>query len=306
MSAVKAIDLFAGMGGFTEGAAAAGVRVVWAANHWRAAVDCHAQNHPGVAHACQDLQQANWSEVPRHDALLASPSCQGHSPARGKERPHHDAARATAWAVVSCAEVHRPGLVVCENVPAWAKWVLWPAWCQAMTALGYAISPIVVDAADYGVPQNRERIIVVCTRSKYPLELKSRSCRHRTANEFIDWEGGAWRKIDSKLSAATRRRIAAGRAAHGERFLAPYYGNGSGLTGRSIHRPVGTITTKDRWAVVDGDRMRILNVQECRAAMGFRSDYVLPANVHLAKHMLGNAIPPPLATGILTDVLRAA
>src|SRR5688500_10649044 len=123
-----AADLFAGCGGFTEGAEEAGVTVKWAANHWRPAVDCHAANHPTVEHACQDLQQANFLDVPDIDLLLASPSCQGHSPARGKDKPHHDAARATAWAVVTCAEVKRPEAVICENVPEWAKWVLWPAW----------------------------------------------------------------------------------------------------------------------------------------------------------------------------------
>lgn len=47
------IDLFAGAGGFTTGAAAAGVRMVWAANHWPVAVEWHTANHPDTAHACQ-------------------------------------------------------------------------------------------------------------------------------------------------------------------------------------------------------------------------------------------------------------
>lgn len=301
-----AVDLFAGMGGFTEGAKEAGLEVVWAANHWPEAVETHAQNNPETLHACQDLQQANWLDVPEHDFLLASPSCQGHSPARGKDRPHHDAARATAWAVVSCAEVHRPEVVVCENVPAWARWVLWPAWCQAMNALDYALALQVVDAADYGVPQNRRRLIVIGTRSKHPLELRQRHSAHKPIRPCIDWNGGEWRKIDGTLAKATRNRIANGRQQHGDQFVTPYYGNGSGLTGRSVDRPIGTITTRDRWAVVNGDRMRILSVDECRAAMGFRRDIKLPANKKLAKHMLGNAVPPPLAAGVLDEIRRAA
>lgn len=68
-----AVDLFAGMGGWTTGARAAGVNVVWAANHWPTAVHWHAANHPETVHVCQDLQQANWSKVPWHNLLLASP-----------------------------------------------------------------------------------------------------------------------------------------------------------------------------------------------------------------------------------------
>jgi DNA (cytosine-5)-methyltransferase 1 len=133
---MRAIDLFAGAGGFSTGATMAGVNVVWAANHWPVAVDCHAANHPGTLHACQDLHQADWSHVPTHDLLLASPCCQGHSKARGKaaNNPQHDASRSTAWAVVSAAEFHRPAVVVVENVPEFADWALYPAWQLAMQA----------------------------------------------------------------------------------------------------------------------------------------------------------------------------
>ena len=130
---MNGIDLFAGLGGFSTGAKMAGCNVVWAANHWRAAVDMHTLNHPNTLHICQDLQQADWSQVPAHDLLMASPACQGHSRARGKDRAHHDAQRSTAWAVVSAAESHRPAVVLVENVPEFAQWTLYPAWCAACT-----------------------------------------------------------------------------------------------------------------------------------------------------------------------------
>lgn len=103
---LRTVDLFAGAGGFSTGAAMAGANVIWAANHWKAACEVHEANH-GIKPLCQDLQQADWTSVPAHDLLLASPSCQGHSRARGKDLPRHDAARSTAWAVVSALEVHR-------------------------------------------------------------------------------------------------------------------------------------------------------------------------------------------------------
>lgn len=298
---MRAIDLFAGAGGFTEGAQAAGLQVVWAANHWPAAVDCHARNHPATAHLCQDLHQADWRDVPAHDVLMASPACQGHSPARGKERPHHDALRSTAWAVVSCAEYHRSPTVVVENVPAFTEWTLYPAWLDAMRRLGYTVAPHLVDAADHGVPQHRERLFLICTRSAAPLNLQLATRPHVPAADFIEWDAGDWTPIERPgRSAATLHRVAAGRKAYGSRFLAPYYGSGSGLTGRSIHRPIGTITTCDRWAVIDGDRMRMLRISEARAAMGFRADYLLPARHKDAMKMLGNAVSPPVAKKILT------
>lgn len=127
MRKMKAIDLFSGAGGFTTGATMAGCNVVWAANHWPDAVATHASNHPTTLHSCQDLQQADWTQVPTHDLLLASPACQGHSRARAKDRAHHDAQRSTAWAVVSAAECHRPTVVLVENVPEFSAWALYPA-----------------------------------------------------------------------------------------------------------------------------------------------------------------------------------
>lgn len=304
---MKAIDLFAGAGGFSTGAKMAGVEIVWAANHWPLAVECHAENHPQAQHVCQDLHQANWMQVPAHDLLLASPCCQGHSKARGQAHgnPQHDASRSTAWAVVSAAEFHRPALAIIENVPEFLDWQLYPAWASAMQALGYSLAPHIVDAADHGVPQNRVRMFLVATRSRHPLHLKLEQREHVAASSFIDFEAGKWSPVDRTGRAkATLERVANGRKCHGSRFLTAYYGNEKG--GRSLHRPIGTITTRDRWAVVDGNRMRMLSASECRFAMGFPDDYRLPKNHREAVHLLGNAVCPPVARDLITAVIAQA
>lgn len=304
---MKAIDLFAGAGGFSTGARMAGCEVVWAANHWQAAVNAHAENHPNTIHACQDLHQANWIEVPAHDLLLASPCCQGHSKARGKEHsnPQHDASRSTAWAVVSAAEAHRPSVSIIENVPEFLKWVLYPAWKSAMESLGYCLSPHIVDAADHGVPQNRERLFIVATKSKQPLILNFEKKDHVSALSFIDFDAGKWSEINRHGRAvATLKRVEQGRKVHGRQFISSYYGNERG--GRSLHRPIGTITTRDRHAIINGDRMRMLSVRENRIAMGFPDDYILPSQHRLAVHLLGNAVAPPVARDFIQAVRSRA
>jgi DNA (cytosine-5)-methyltransferase 1 len=304
---MRAIDLFAGAGGFSTGARMAGAEVVWAANHWPTAVKWHAANHPGTAHACQDLQQFDFRDAPAHDLLLASPACQGHSRARGAERPHHDALRSTAWAVVTCAEVHRPAAAMIENVPEFAEWTLYPAWCAAMHALGYALAPMVLDAADHGVPQHRRRLFIVATRSKHPVELRLPLREHAPAATVIDFSAGRWSPVEKPgRSRATLARVAAGRAAFGERFVAPFYGSGSGATGRSIGRPLGTLTTKARWAVVDGDRMRMLSRHEAKLAMGLPADYQLPDNEAEANFLIGNAVCPPVPRDLIEALKEAA
>ncbi|MEQ1511635.1 MAG: DNA cytosine methyltransferase [Lysobacteraceae bacterium] len=302
---MRTVDLFSGAGGFSTGALMAGCTVVWAANHWPEAVAVHSENHPQTMHACQDLHQAQWPDVPAHDLLLASPACQGHSRARGKERPHHDAQRSTAWAVVSATEYHRPQFFIVENVPEFVKWRLFPVWSDAMTSLGYALSINVIDSADHGVPQHRRRVFVVGTRSRRPLDLQFDPAAHDGAASFIRFDSGRWSPVKRPgRSAVTLARIREGRKQHGDRFLTAYYGNERG--GRALSRPIGTITTRDRWAIVDGNRMRMLSIDENRAAMGFPEHYKLPRRHKDAMHMLGNAVCPPVACAIISELRRRA
>jgi DNA (cytosine-5)-methyltransferase 1 len=121
---MRCVDLFAGLGGFSEAIEQAGSSVLWVGNHWKRAVEIHELNHPTAVHVCQDLHQAAWEEVPRGiDLVVAGPSCQGHSQA-GKPRAgekaqlQHDVDRATAMAVISCLEVVRPTWTITENVDA--------------------------------------------------------------------------------------------------------------------------------------------------------------------------------------------
>ncbi len=301
------VDLFAGAGGLSEGARLAGIEIAWAGNHSAAAVYWHGRNFPSAIHVCQDLHQADWSLVPAHDAMLAAPCCQGHTPARGKNRPHHDVSRSTAWAVVSCTEYHRPPVGVIENVPAFLDWELFPAWEEAMRRLGYALARYVIDAADHGVPQHRERLFLVATRSRHPIELALPRRPYVAVGKVIHWDRHRWSPVEKPGRAhATLRRVAAGRREFGDRFIMPYYGSGSGLTGRSLDRPCGTVTTLDRWAVVDGDRMRMLQPDELRLIMGFRPDYELPPQRRAAIHMLGNAVSPVVAADLLTAIRAAA
>ncbi len=174
-----------------------------------------------------------------------------------------------------------------------------------MESLGYSLSVNIIDAADHGVPQHRERLFIVATRSKHPLKLQFPIRDRVPASSFIDFNAGKWQPIEKPGRAQnTISRIAEGRRVHGNRFVSSYYGNERG--GRSINRPIGTITTRDRHAVIDGDRMRMFSAQECRAAMGFPDCYQLPKQHRLAVHMLGNAVCPPVARDVINAIRKAA
>lgn len=300
------IDLFAGAGGTTSGAKKAGVNIVWAANHQPKVVEFHAINHPEVQHVCQDLHQADWSQVPDHDIVFASPCCQGHSKAAGKKSRSKkaDLSRSTAWAVVSCVEVHRQPLAIIENVTDFLKWELYPAWEQALSALGYALSVNVVNARDLGVPQNRQRLFIVATKSKKPIDIVLPKHEHVPARSFIDLNpnGYKWDLVKNRVEA-TRRRVANGRKEFGSIFLDAAYG--AEKSGRSLDKPLGTVTTVNKHSLVIGDKIRPLSIQEQAAAQTFDENYQWPESKTVTKMMIGNAVPPVMAKEFTQAVLSA-
>jgi DNA (cytosine-5)-methyltransferase 1 len=157
------------------------------------------------------------------------------------------------------------------------------------------------------VPQHRVRLFLVCTRSKAPLNLQLHQRQHIPASSFIDFDAGKWSKVVKPGRAeSTLLRVKNGRERFGDRFIMPYYGSGSGLTGRSLDRPIGTITTLDRWALVRGDEMRMLSANEALAAMSFPADTKRPDNHRLTMHMAGNAVPPLAGQRIIEALLKAA
>ena len=182
-------DLFCGAGGSSSGLVEAGYRVVIAANHWELAIQSHQVNHPDTDHAQADISQVDPRYFPTTDLLWASPECTNHSIAKGVKRqramnealfeldgtrPLVDEAanrsRATMWDVPRFAEHHRYKAIIIENVVDAARWVMFPAWLQAMELLGYRHETVWMNSmhAQQGglpAPQSRDRMYIVFWRS---------------------------------------------------------------------------------------------------------------------------------------------
>ena len=299
---VNAIDLFCGAGGTSTGAVLAGAKILAAVNHWPRAVATHQANHPATLHLCEDAAIVDPTTLPAHDLLLASPSCTGHTRARGTDRPHHDAARATAWCVIRVAEAQRPRVIAVENVPEMLRWTLYRAWRMALTDLGYRVSEQVLDAADCGTPQERQRLIIVASRTRRPIFVAPGQEPRIAARSCLDLDGGSWTQT-AQWCERSRARIARAQEQHGSDVLVPYYGSSTG--GRSLDRPIGTLTTVDRYALVRGDRGRMLSVDEMRRLSGFPDGYVLTGTKREQTAQLGNAVPPPLARHVVRSIMEA-
>lgn len=182
-------DLFCGAGGSSSGLVEAGYKVVIAANHWELAIASHQVNHPDTDHSQADISQVDPRYFPRTDVLWASPECTNHSIAKGVKRqramnealfeldgtrPLVDEAanrsRATMWDVPRFAEHHRYKAIIIENVVDAAKWVMFPAWLQAMELLGYRhqivwLNSMHAQVGGLPAPQSRDRMYIVFWRA---------------------------------------------------------------------------------------------------------------------------------------------
>lgn len=179
---ITVADLFCGAGGSGLGASVVpGVRLVYAANHWAKAVETHAANFPDTDHAVADISQVDPRRTPRTDILWASPECTNHSVAKGRKRLSNqpdmfgetlpdeasERSRATMWDVPRFAEHHRYKAVIVENVVDAARWIMFPAWLQAMELLGYRHRIVWLNSmhapaiAAPRAPQSRDRMYIV-------------------------------------------------------------------------------------------------------------------------------------------------
>ena len=321
MKGARFVDLFAGWGGFTLAAEQAGGRVVWAANHNPLCVRAHAANHPEprTIHVCQDLNQADWGGLPAYDVMLASPECpswsQAGQPGRARSkrvRKSHETARATAWAVIGCAEVTQPRAIIVENVPDFGSWgpprdprngaMFW-MWCAALETLGYAVGSRVLTASRHSAtPQRRDRLFVVAILGGTARDVAAvlnvpRRRAEPAIGPCLDWTAGRWRDVATS-TPGVRGRVAKGRRNHGRRFVTQHV---TGHPGVGLSEPIRTITTKDQWALVDGAKYRPLTIRENARAMGFPDSYHWPADAKRSESIkgIGNAVPPPLARVVI-------
>lgn len=312
---IRAIDLFAGAGGSSSGASAAGVEVVAAVDTWSLARDTYTANFPAVSfflQKCEDVSIAELAKrVGRVDLIMASPECTSHTCAKGNA-PRSEISRRTAFEVIRFAALLKPRWIVVENVVHMRSWNSYQRWLRTLKKLGYHVREQVINAADHGVPQARRRLFVMCDRLAQPPAVTHQPVRRRTAYDILD-KNGAFAfspLITARRARATLQRAGRAIARLGTRkpFLLVYYGSDAAGGWQPLAVPLRTVTTLDRFAYVkpsaSGHAMRMLQVPEIKAAMGFPRDYLLEHGTRRERiKLLGNAVCPPVMTAVLRNLI---
>jgi DNA (cytosine-5)-methyltransferase 1 len=209
-----AADLFCGAGGLSLGLSNAGFEVVLAVDHDDEALATHRAHHPGLS--------INWDlgdeeVVERVGRLIrdleisvvaGGPPCQPFSRAgrsmmrdlvRTGRRPQHDRRRDLWESFLGVIEESLPPAVIMENVPDMALdrgMVILRTMIERLESLGYSVEERVVETLRYGVPQFRQRLILVALKGgvdfRWPDECEERVTVRAAIDDLPPVEGG-WR-----------------------------------------------------------------------------------------------------------------
>lgn len=209
-----AADLFSGAGGISLGLEEAGFKVVLGVDHYLEAVKTH-RHHFGGLSADWDLSTeesiVRISELMDEceiEILAGGPPCQPFSKAgrngirklveKGQREPHDQ--RRDLWrSYLEIVSRAKPAAIIMENVPDMAldeEMFILRSMIEELEQLGYSVYEKVIEMWKYGVPQTRQRLILVAFRDGYeftwPAEFQEKVTLWNAIGEMPQVEGG-WR-----------------------------------------------------------------------------------------------------------------
>jgi len=170
MPSNKAIDLFAGAGGLSLGLKMAGWDVQVALEIDPDAINTHRTNMPEVRHLCDDVRDVDFAEFLGVGLVAGGPPCQPFS-VSGKQLGMNDF-RDMVPQFVRAVKEAKPYAFMMENVPGLTTTKFRPyleSKINELRAIGYAVHWKVLNAADYGAPQNRLRLFIVGVPPEVPF-----------------------------------------------------------------------------------------------------------------------------------------
>ena len=313
---VRTLDIFCGAGGSSAGADAAGAEIVAGIDACRVATGTYNANFPNARVVTGLLEDVALPDLKRRigsvDLLLASPECRNHTCARGAA-PLDEPSRETALLTIEYARAFQPRWLVLENVIHMRPWSRYGELKDSLRKLGYKLAEYVLNASDFGVPQSRRRLFLMGDRNRKPVFDVPEQDQDPVAAKSILDDPGTWRMsplFSPRRAKATITKAKRAFAAleEGTSFLLVYYGNDGSGGWQPLDRPLRTITTVDRFALVehDGDMwsMRMLQVPELKRAMGHGDDFKLPVGTRRDRiKLLGNGVCPPVMESVVRSLI---
>lgn len=293
------IDLFAGLGGFRLALSSLGAKCVYS-NEWDAEAQEVYKNNFGKTPE-GDITKVDEKLIPNHDILCAGFPCQAFS-ISGKQRGFEDSRGTLFFDVARIVKEKKPKIVFMENVKNFASHDEGKTLAvvkATMEELGYTFYQKVLNSVNYGIPQKRERIYMVCFRNdlkindfNYPrgFKLQKHVEDFLLKNEslvkdlYVDRPDTYYNGVeDDEYSDKSIRLGIVNKGGQGERI---YSTKGIAIT---LSAYGGGIFAKTGGYLVNG-KPRKLHPRECARIMGYPDSYIMSKKKNQAYQQFGNSV----------------
>lgn len=319
---MNVVSFFAGCGGLDLGFEQAGFHVVWANEFDKSIHATYEKNHPATVLCRDDINNIAPKDIPDCDGFIGGPPCQSWSVA-GKQQGLDDKRGQLFQKYIRLIKEKMPKFFLIENVKGMLdeKFAdVFGSFLSQLEEIGYDVKNRLLDAVDYEVPQNRERVFLVGFRHDLGINYSfpSRTVEH--PKTLMDAIGNL--KVQAKPCFENSQMTDSNSYYNGE--FGPYYFRGNRR--RSWNKPSYTIhatgyniplhpsspsmvyNAHEDWAFIDEKihAYRRLTVRECARIQTFPDTFEIKCdNILDAYKMIGNAVPVRMAEILAISIKEA-
>ena len=314
------IDLFAGIGGFRLGFKNQGFQCVFSSEMDTHAQDMYFENFGDKPYG--DITEVDVSSIPEFDILLGGFPCQPFSIA-GDKRGFNDTRGTLFFDIVRIIECHKPKVVVLENVKHFKnhdKGNTLRTVLSSLKKLGYETSWQLLNAKDFGVPQNRERTIIIAYLGqigfyfqkiekkseivlKEILEAKKENFEYLEESEYTLIKNPK-KQLSGLIFAGYRNKKIRqnGVRANTEHLSRVHKQPNRIYSAEGTHPTLSSQEPTGRYFIYHEGRVRKLTLKECYRLMGFPDDFKLIGTQSKLYNRVGNSIVVPMVEEIAKQV----
>lgn len=316
------IDLFAGIGGFRIALENIGGKCVFTSEIDTECAKTYAVNFGNYPKG--DINQIKPDEIPEHNILCAGFPCQPFS-ISGKMKGFEDTRGTLFFKILEIIKEKQPKVVFLENVKHLKyhdKSRTLKTIISNLEGLGYKINWHILNAKDFGLAQNRERIIIVGNKDKRLDFSKITKVQNKTIKDILEEKANfeylnpseytilpkdTWRKQSSGLifcgyrNKSVRTKGTRPNTEHLSRVHKQpnriYFINGT-------HPTIPSQESSGRFWIYDGEIVRKLTLNECFKLQGFPSDFQKISSIGSCYNQIGNAVAVPMIEEVGKQILN--
>ncbi|MBO4752933.1 MAG: DNA (cytosine-5-)-methyltransferase [Bacteroidales bacterium] len=314
------IDLFAGIGGFHYALSSFGAKCLYASEWDKPAQETYFVNH-GIMPS-GDITKIAAEEIPPHDILCGGFPCQAFS-ISGKRLGFEDTRGTLFFDIARIVKHHRPKVVFMENVKNLAlhdNGRTFRVVAGTMEELGYTMFSKVLNSGQFGVPQHRERIYMVCFRNDIIQNSTFEFPKHKKTSSLKDVleSNPSDAKIINRPDIQFYRTAISNQANlfDGDLPNRPLQIGivNKGGQGERIYDPIGHAITLSAYGGGAGAKtglylingvVRKLSPRECARLQGFPDDFIIHPNPQQAYKQFGNSVTINVLQYIVEEIANS-